>query len=150
MTRVLLVGSGAREHAIAAALVRSSDVDLYAAMSSRNPGIMRLAKEFAVRKIADPQAVSDYAIQKRVELAIVGPEGPLVNGVADALSRLGVRAVGPTQQLAALEGDKAFCRGLLTKHGIPGNPLYRVFTDSDSAESFLRTERDLWRLNPQD
>ena len=133
------MGSGAREHAIAAALIRSSDVDLYGAMSSQNPGIMRLAKEAAVMKIADPQAVSDYAIQKQVELAIVGPEAPLVNGVADALSRLGVRTVGPTQQLAALEGDKAFCRGLLTKHGIPGNPLYRVFTDSDSAESFLRT-----------
>lgn len=139
MTRVLLVGSGAREHAIATSLVKSSDVQLYAAMSSRNPGIMRLAVESSVFQIGDPDAVSSYAEEKHVELAVVGPEAPLVNGITDALDKMGIRSVGPTRQLAWLEGDKAFCRQLLTKHNIPGNPLYRVFTDIESAASFLKT-----------
>ena len=133
------MGSGAREHAIAASLVKSSDVQLYAAMSSQNPGIMRLAKEASVLQITDPKAVSDYAKQTHVELAVVGPEAPLVNGVVNALSEIGVESVGPTQELASLEGDKAFCRELLNKHNIPGNPLYRVFADAESAESFLKT-----------
>jgi phosphoribosylamine--glycine ligase len=139
LTRVLLVGSGAREHAIAATFARSSEVQLYAAMSSPNPGIMRLAKEASAFRITDPKAVSDYAEQKRVELAIVGPEAPLVSGVVNALGEIGVRSVGPTLELASLEGDKAFCRVLLDKHNIPGNPLYRVFGDAESAESFLKT-----------
>ena len=139
MTRVLLVGSGAREHAIAASLVKSSDVQLYAAMSSRNPGIMRLAAESSVFQISNPDAVSRYAEEKHVELAVVGPEAPLVSGITDALHKVGVRSVGPTRQLASLEGDKAFCRELLNKHNIPGNPLYRVFTDIESATSFLGT-----------
>jgi phosphoribosylamine--glycine ligase len=133
------VGSGAREHAIAQALVRSSDVELYSAMGSHNPGIMKASKGTTVTKIADPQRVSDYAGQMRVELAIVGPEAPLVNGVTDALRKQGIGCVGPTRALASLEGDKAFCRELLNKYGIPGNPLYRVFTEPDSAVSYLRS-----------
>jgi phosphoribosylamine--glycine ligase len=139
LTRVLLVGSGAREHAIAARLATSSDVELYAAMSSLNPGIMKLAKETSVLQITDPKAVSECATRKRVDLAIVGPEAPLVNGVVNALNETGVRTVGPTRELASLEGDKAFCRVLLDKHNIPGNPLYRVFGEAESAESFLKS-----------
>jgi len=139
LTRILLVGSGAREHAIAASLVQSSDVQLYAAMSSRNPAIMRLANESSVLPISDPRAVADYAEQKRADLVFVGPEAPLVKGVVNALNRIGIRSVGPTQKLASLEGDKAFCRELLNKHDIAGNPLYRVFTDIGSAEAFLKS-----------
>jgi phosphoribosylamine--glycine ligase len=137
MTRVLLVGSGAREHAIASALANSGELELYAAMSSHNPGITRLAKDASLLQITNPQTVSDYAVRSRVELAIVGPEAPLVNGVVDELLDCGIPTVGPTRALASLEGDKAFCRQLLTRHGIQGNPSYRIFTDSDSAETFL-------------
>lgn len=114
------------------------EVELCAAMSSCNPGIMKLAKNTLVTQISNPHAVSDYAKKMRTELAFVGPEAPLVSGVIDALTELGVRCVGPTRTLASLEGDKAFCRQLLSKYGIEGNPLFRVFTNSDEAESFLR------------
>ena len=65
MTRVFLVGSGAREHAIAQALVRSQNVELYTAMSSHNPGIMNLSKGTTVAKIVDPGAIADYAGETR-------------------------------------------------------------------------------------
>ncbi len=139
MTRVLLVGSGAREHAIGSAFVKTTEVELYAAMSSRNPGIMKLAKNSSVMQISDPLAVASYAKRTCVELAVVGPEAPLVNGVIDSLSELGVKCVGPTRKLASLEGDKSFCRELLNKYQIPGNPLFRVFTELESSEAFLKT-----------
>lgn len=108
-------------------------------MSASNPGIMKLAKETSILQVSDPRAVSIYAKRMGIELAVVGPEAPLVNGVVDALTELGVRCVGPIRKLALLEGDKGFCRDLLSKHHIRGNPFYRVFSDSESAESFLRT-----------
>jgi len=139
LKRILLVGSGAREHAIASALARSQEVELYAAMSSRNPGITKLAWDARVTRIADPEAVMSYATQNMVQLAIVGPEAPLVGGIVDALASKGIRCVGPTRRLAALEGDKAFCRELLNKYGIAGNPKYRIFTDPDTAEAYIAT-----------
>lgn len=137
MTRILLVGSGAREHAIASALAKSS-VELYVAMTSRNPGIIRLAKDATVMRTDDPKTVANYAKRTSVELAIVGPEVPLVNGVVNSLNKLDVACVGPTRDLAALEGDKSFCRELLSKHAISGNPKYQICTDLDTAEAYLK------------
>jgi phosphoribosylamine--glycine ligase len=107
-------------------------------MSSRNPGIIRLAKDATVLHINDPDAVAAYAKRTRVELAVIGPEAPLINGAVNALNKLGIACVGPTRTLASIEGDKTFCRGLLSKHAIPGNPKYRIFADIDAAEAYLK------------
>ena len=139
MTNVLLVGSGAREDAIAHALIKDPKTQLYAAMSSHNPGIERLAKDAKILQITDAQTVVNYATKSRTELAIIGPEAPLVNGLANALDKEGVVCVGPSKELAAIEGNKTFCRELLTRHNIPGNPQYRLFKDLDSAEKFLQS-----------
>ena len=139
MRRILLVGSGAREDAIAHALVRDADVRLFAAMSSTNPGITRIAEDARAMRITDPSTVSDYAEHMNVEAAVIGPEAPLVSGVADALTDRGIGCVGPTRTLAAIEGDKAFCRTLLSRHKIPGNPMFQIFSDVVSAERYLRS-----------
>jgi phosphoribosylamine--glycine ligase len=139
MTHVLLVGSGAREDAIAHCLVKRPDVELYVAMSSSNPGIMRIAENATVMPITNVSTVADYALKVEADLAVIGPEAPLVNGIVDTLETDGINCIGPRKKLAAIEGDKAFCRRLLSQHNIPGNPYFRVLTDISSAETFLKS-----------
>ena len=125
MTRVILVGSGAREHAIARALCHSgASVSCFA--SNLNPGIMALAAGFELGELDAPQAVVDFATRHRAELAVIGPEAPLAAGVADALRAAGIATVGPGRELARIETSKAFARDLLVRHGIPGCPRYRT------------------------
>ena len=139
---VLLVGSGAREHAIAESLVRSEKTQLFSIMSGRNPGIMTHSKKYVVGNIDDCNFVTDFAIQNRIDIAIVGPEAPLVNGVTDALEEKGIGCVGPRKPLAMIEGDKAFCRELMKKYSIPGLPHFGVFSDAHEASDFINSIGD--------
>jgi phosphoribosylamine--glycine ligase len=107
-------------------------------MSSRNPGIIQLAKDATVMRISEPGTVAAYAKRTGVELAVIGPEAPLVNGTVNALNKLAIACVGPTRKLASIEGDKTFCRELLSKYAIPGNPKYHIFTDLNTAEAYLK------------
>ena len=101
--RILIVGSGAREHAIAAALARSSQKpELLCFGSAVNPGIEILCVEYATGDVADCDAVMKFANKERPRLAVIGPEAPLAAGVADALWAAGIPVVGPTQSLARL------------------------------------------------
>jgi len=137
MTKVLLVGSGGREHAIAESIAKSRDAELYSVMSGRNPGIMSCSKKYAVGKITDPKFVSNFAVENKIDIALIGPEAPLVSGVVDVLEEKGIGCVGPRKALAMIEGDKAFCRELMKKYGLDGLPKCEVFTDPDTAVEYI-------------
>jgi phosphoribosylamine--glycine ligase len=138
MERILIVGSGAREHAIALALKRSPQTpELVCFSGARNPGIVALCVAYGVGSITDGAAVAAFALEHGVTLAVVGPEAPLAAGVADALWAVGVPVVGPTRELARIESSKAFTRGLLSKYGIEGNPFFQRFTSMDGVAEVL-------------
>ncbi|MDP2268335.1 MAG: phosphoribosylamine--glycine ligase, partial [Deltaproteobacteria bacterium] len=141
---VLLIGNGAREHALAEALLRSSHSPaLFAYMKSKNPGIAALAERVKIGSYSDLPAIRDWAKAGSVAFAVIGPEDPLQNGVVDVLGELGIPSVGPTKNLARLETSKTFTRNLLAKYGIPGNPLFGNFSSAAGIEAFLDTMEDI-------
>jgi phosphoribosylamine--glycine ligase len=138
MTRVLLIGNGAREHAIAEAIMRSQQNPvLYAFMKTNNPGIESLSEAVRLGRYDDLQAIMEFAGASGIDFAFVGPEDPLSNGVVDALTARGIPAVGPTRSLARLETSKSFTRNLVEKYGIAGNPRFRNFTGMEGIPAFI-------------
>ena len=136
--KILVIGSGAREHAIIRALDRSPQKkEIYCLASNMNPGIAELCDELTIGNINDPDFVVSYAKEMGATLAIIGPENPLANGVADALWDGGIKVVGPKKDLAQLETSKAFTRDLLNEYDIPGGPQYETFNSMDRVEDFL-------------
>lgn len=135
---ILLLGSGAREHAIARALACSPQNPAIACLAAnKNPGIQKLAEQFKVGSISDPKSVVSFAQKCCAKLAIIGPEAPLEAGVADALWNAGIPTVGPKKAHAQIETSKGFTRDLLAKYNIPGGPLYRRFDSLDGVAEFL-------------
>ena len=136
--KILVVGSGAREHAIVRALDRSpQDKEIFCLASNMNPGIAELCDEILIGNFNDPDFVVSYAKETDATLAIVGPENPLAAGVADALWDTGVKTIGPKKDLAQLETSKAFTRNLLKEYDIPGGPKYQTFDTLDGVTDFL-------------
>lgn len=135
---VLIVGSGAREHAIALALARSpQQPTLLCFSNARNPGIASLCAAYRIGNITESTAVELFATKHKVSLAVIGPEAPLAAGVADGLWAAGIPVVGPTRSLARIESSKGFARDLLEKYRIAGNPYFRRFTSMDGLEEML-------------
>lgn len=117
--RILVVGSGAREHAIIKALIRTGTSPSDIVCTPGNPGI---AKEVEIRAgvdATDRLEVVKVALEERIELAVIGPEAPLVAGVADALREQGVAVFGPSREAAALEGSKQFAKEIMAAADIP-------------------------------
>ena len=131
---ILLLGSGGREHAIAVALKASLLCDaLYVAPG--NGGTAAIATNIKL-DINDPAAVADYAAEHGVGLVVIGPEAPLVAGVADAVRAKGIPAFGPGAQGAQMEGSKRFAKEFMERHGIP-TAAYRSFTEQAGAEAYV-------------
>jgi phosphoribosylamine--glycine ligase len=138
MTKILLIGNGAREHAIAEAIMRSpKSPRLYSFMKANNPGIASLSETSRPGRYDNPEEIVAFARENRIDFAVVGPEDPLSHGVVDALLAKGIPAVGPTRSLARLETSKSFTRSLLDKYKIAGNPRFRNFKTMDGIEAFL-------------
>jgi phosphoribosylamine--glycine ligase len=115
--KILVLGSGAREHAIVTALLREdAGHDIVAAPG--NAGIARAVPVVAM-DIDDPAVVAEHALAEGVELVVVGPEAPLVAGVADALRTRGIPVFGPGRAAAALEGSKTFAKRIMDEAGVP-------------------------------
>ena len=138
MLNILLVGNGAREHAMAEAIMRSNQKPrLFSFMKANNPGIAALSEKIILGNYADLKAITNFAAENKIEFAVIGPEDPLNNGVVDALAKIGIPAVGPNKSLARLETSKSFTRNLVSKYNIPGNPQFKVFTGINGVEAFL-------------
>jgi phosphoribosylamine--glycine ligase len=132
--RVLLVGGGGREHALAWKLAQSPRLGaLYAAPG--NPGIARVAECVPVRA-DDVAAIADLAERERIDLTVVGPEVPLALGLVDALEARGRPAFGPSRAAAALESSKAFAKALFSRYGIP-TARFGTFDDPRPARAFV-------------
>ena len=135
--RFLVVGNGAREHAIAAALKRNKDTELYSFMTAANPGLIGLSEHYSIGDTCSPDAVTKYALEKKIQVAVIGPEAPLGAGVVDKLEEEGILCVGPRKAAAQIETDKSFCRNLMRKHGISGCPAFGIFDRVDEACNFI-------------
>jgi phosphoribosylamine--glycine ligase len=136
--KILVVGGGGREHAIARALSRGTGLQLFSVMARPNPGILRLAKKTYIHRETDTSGVVGFAKKEGVDYAFIGPEAPLEAGIVDDLERAGVACVGPGRAAARLETDKGFCREMMDRHSIAGCPKYRICHSVDEAVSFIR------------
>lgn len=135
--KVLIVGSGGREHAIATSMKKSKRVDkLYCVPG--NAGIARIAECDSSIGVMEFDKIIAYAKEKAVDLVFVAPDDPLVGGLVDALTEAGIRAFGPNKKAAILEGSKAFSKDLMKKYNIP-TAGYETFDDPEKALAYLET-----------
>ncbi len=134
--KILVVGSGGREHALVWKIAQSPLVTkIYAAPG--NAGIAALAEcvDITVDNLA---GLADFAAKERIDLTVVGPEAPLCRGIVDLFRERRLRIFGPAREAAELEGSKIFCKELLRRNGVP-TAGFRVFSDPPSARAFLKT-----------
>jgi phosphoribosylamine--glycine ligase len=135
--RVLLIGSGAREHALGWKLVQSPKVTELMSLPG-NPGLAELGPLIEGVDPTDVGAVAALARVHAIDFVVVGPEAPLAAGVADALSGVGIGVFGPTRAAARLESSKSFAKEIMARAGVP-TPAAWTFTRSAEAEAHLRS-----------
>lgn len=133
--KILVIGSGGREHALVWKLAQSPKVTkIYCAPG--NPGIASLA-ECIPLKVTDLEGLLNFALKEAIELTFVGPEAPLVAGIVDTFEKEGLKIIGPNAKAAQIEGSKAFSKELMTKYQIPTGQ-FQVFTDAIKAKYYIK------------
>lgn len=134
--KILIIGSGGREHAIAYACSKSPKVDkIYCAPG--NAGISELAECVPISAM-EFDRLADFAAEKEIDLTVIGMDDPLVGGIVDLFEARGLRVFGPRKNAAILEGSKAFSKDLMKKYNIP-TAAYETFTSADDAKKYLET-----------
>lgn len=136
--RVLLIGSGGREHAIGWKLVQSPSVDRLISLPG-NPGLAEIGDVVEGIDPTDVGAVAAFAKAQAIDFVVIGPEAPLAAGLVDALSSFGVPAFGPTKAAAQLEASKAFAKQVMDRATVP-TAAWQVFDTADAAKQYLRTQ----------
>jgi len=132
--KILVIGGGGREHALAWKLAQSERVQrVYVAPGN---GGTAADKRLVNVNITEPEALAQFALAEKITLAVVGPEGPLAQGVVDVFRSHGLRIFGPTQAAAQLESSKAFSKNFMKRHGIP-TAGYETFTDIAAAHAYV-------------
>jgi phosphoribosylamine--glycine ligase len=134
--RILIVGSGGREHALAWKLAQSEHVTEIISAPG-NPGMAELGRAVPI-PVDDLEGLARLAFDEDVDLTVVGPEIPLVAGISDVFAARGLRVFGPTAKAAEIEGSKVFCRELARRHGVP-MAAGESFDDPDAAADCART-----------
>lgn len=137
--KILVIGGGGREHAICWALKKSRHTEALFCIPG-NAGIAQIATCADIR-VADFAGIIHYVKDKDIGLVVVGPEAPLVDGIADTLSSAGIRVFGPSRKAAALEGSKAFAKQFMRRQNIPTAP-FQVFSDHTAAIRFARATEE--------
>lgn len=137
--KILIIGSGGREHALAWKAKQSPKAEkVYVA-----PGNAGTALEAGIENIAinadDIPALLDFAAREQIDLTIIGPEAPLVAGIVDAFQQAGLPCFGPNARASQLEGSKAFCKDFMARHHIP-SAEYRTFTDKQQAIAYIQQQ----------
>ncbi|HXG50584.1 MAG TPA: phosphoribosylamine--glycine ligase [candidate division Zixibacteria bacterium] len=136
--KVLVIGSGGREHALVWKISQSPRVSrIYCAPGSAAIGELAATVDLPVDRIAE---LVEFALREKIDLTVVGPELPLVLGIADAFEKAGLRIFGPNQAAARLEGSKAFAKELLREAGIP-TASFGVFSEPEPAKRFLEAQK---------
>ncbi len=141
--KVLLIGSGGREHAMAWALARSPRLSQLL-IAPGNPGTSKLGRNVPVGA-EDLDGLLELARSESVDLTVVGPETPLVNGIVDRFRSAGLPIAGPTRAAAALEGSKVFAKDFMRRHAIPTG-AYQVFSSAEEAEEALDRSQQAYPL----
>src|SRR5688572_14661647 len=137
MKRILVIGSGGREHAIVWGLRNTSPVPVQLFSAPGNAGIGQLAQLVNI-SVNDPTGLVQFAETNNIDLTFVGPEAPLTVGLVDAFEHRGLPIVGPSAAAARLEGSKFFAKDFMARHGIP-TAVYRVADSPEQAIAFLRS-----------
>ena len=138
VVKVLIVGSGGREHAIATSVAKSSQVDkIYCAPGNAGIGLIAECVDITAMEF---DRLADFAEEKKIDLTIIGMDDPLVGGIVDVFEKRGLLVFGPRKNAAIIEGSKAFSKDLMKKYNIP-TAAYENFTDPDEAVRYLESAK---------